>query len=235
MTLSVIFFLTTAAGCVLAAQDQQSRQDVSLTELVATVESLLDRIQGLEAEKQSLEMRVECLETLCSFSDVLLPGEGTADGNEAVSLARDSQTQARAVVVRSDDSDPLIPVVTQLTERVNEVSAGLQALKSEMTEASTSVFVRWGSSTCTDSSVLVYSGGVGGSHFTSPGAAANYLCLPLSNVTLSDITVNNYAQLYGGEYETLDGHFEKDPLCAVCRSSRANNVMIPATTVCPGG
>ncbi|PVD29534.1 hypothetical protein C0Q70_08785 [Pomacea canaliculata] len=252
MMLSAIFLLTTVAGCVLAAQDQQGLQDGSHTALVATVESLLERIQGLEdlvrsqgqifisekqqwlAEKESLQIRVERLETLCSFNDVF-PEKSTTDGNEAVRLAKDSQTHARAVFVRSDDSDPLVPVVTQLTARVNEVSAGLQTVKNEVVEASTSVYVHWGSSTCTSSAALVYSGEIGGSFFDTTGAAVNYLCLPLTDLTLADSSTVNDAQLYGGEYETQDAHQEKDPLCAVCRSSRATNVMIPAKTVCPAG
>ncbi|PVD29543.1 hypothetical protein C0Q70_08794 [Pomacea canaliculata] len=194
------------------------------------------------AEKQSLEVSVQHLQSLCLSTAVNVQRDSTGnDKNDAgQSLESTRETHKHTVFLRSDDSDPLVPVVTQLTEKVNEVNAGLQALKdeviaghrelkNEVAEASTSVFVRWGSSTCPASSVLVYSGEVGGSHYTTSGAAANYLCLPLSNLTLMDISVSNDAQLYGGEYETADEHHDKDPVCAVCRSSRANNVMIPAT------
>ncbi|PVD29548.1 hypothetical protein C0Q70_08799 [Pomacea canaliculata] len=209
-----------------------------LRELEDIVRNQAQVIENILSEKQKTTAQIH--ETLFPLDGIVPDGLEIEKGAVRPSLQLgeeiiDIQKQKPGVFVRSDDSDPLVAVVTQLTEKVSEVSAGLQALKSEMTETSTSVFVRWGSSTCPDSSVLVYSGEVGGSYYTFPGAAVNYLCLPLSNVTLSDITVNNFAHLYGGEYETLDGHYQKDPMCAVCRSSRANNVMIPATTVCPSG
>ncbi|PVD29532.1 hypothetical protein C0Q70_08783 [Pomacea canaliculata] len=228
------------------------------------IESILSEKHQRVAEKQSMKTSVKSHQTFRSPEDDILSTDGLANEKDALHQSPQlgeeilgSEKQKPGVFVRSDDSDPLLPVVTQLTQKVSEVSAGLQALKdevdtnlqalrnevragqrelkTEVSEASTSVFVRWGSSSCPESAVLVYSGEVGGSSYTATGAAANYLCLPLSNLTLMNISVSTFALLYGGEYETGDEHQEKDPLCAVCRSSRANNVMIPATTVCPAG
>ncbi|PVD29545.1 hypothetical protein C0Q70_08796 [Pomacea canaliculata] len=250
--LSAIFLLTTVAGCVLAAQDQQGLQDGSHTALVATVESLLERIQSLEdlvrsqgqiflsekqqwlAEKESLQIRVERLETLCSFNDVFLE-KSTTDGNEAVSLARDSVNPRACCLCSVRRQRPSGAVVTQLTKGLTKSVRPADCVKNEVVEASTSVYVHWGSSTCTSSAVLVYSGEIGGSFYDTTGAAVNYLCLPLTDLTLADISTTYYAQLYGGEYESQDAHQEKDPVCAVCRSSHATNVMIPAKTVCPAG
>ncbi|PVD29544.1 hypothetical protein C0Q70_08795 [Pomacea canaliculata] len=228
------------------------------------IESILSEKQQRVAEKQSLKTSVKSHQTLFPPADDIFSTDGLVYEKDAVHQSPQlgeeilgSEKQKPGVFVRSDDSDPLLPVVTQLTQKVSEVSAGLQALKdevdtnlqalrnevragqrelkTEVSEASTSVFVRWGSSSCPESAVLVYSGEVGGSSIMATGAAVNYLCLPLSNLTLTDTRVQFAAQLYGAEYQTEDGHHNKDALCAVCRSSRATNVMIPATTVCPAG
>ena len=78
-------------------------------------------------------------------------------------------------------------VVTHISQQVTEMSADIQALKNsdvqqthDIRDALTSTFIRWGSSTCDDSSELVYSGVVGGSHPSHTGAAANYLCLTVT-------------------------------------------------------
>ncbi|PVD29538.1 hypothetical protein C0Q70_08789 [Pomacea canaliculata] len=117
--------------------------------------------------------------------------------------------------------------------------AGLQTLRNEvrvdLSEASTSVFVHWGSSTCPGSSALVYTGVVGGSHYDSPGAAVDFLCLPIADVVLVDSSTTYSAHLFGGEYETYDTHMNTDPLCAVCRSPRPASIMVPAINQCPSG
>ncbi|PVD29531.1 hypothetical protein C0Q70_08782 [Pomacea canaliculata] len=258
MKFSAIFLLTAVTGCVSAAADQQMLQDEIYSALITRIEGLVNRVGGLEdmvrtqaqlldnmvaerqdwlAEKQSLQTSFEHLRTVCSASKVISSDDKTENEKKAVGQTPETAREGvdNQKFVRSDDSDPLVPIVTQLSQKVSEMSAELQVTKTGLTEASTSVFVNWGSSTCPDSAVLVYSGEVGGSHYTSLGAAANYLCLPLSGVNLVDSSNSNNAGLYGSEFESQDSHQDKDVVCAVCRSSRANNVMIPATTVCPAG
>ncbi|PVD29533.1 hypothetical protein C0Q70_08784 [Pomacea canaliculata] len=259
MKFFTIFLLTAVTGCVGAAAEQQMLQDESYSARKSRI-GLVNRIRGLEdmarmqaqlldnmvaerqqwlAEKQSLQTSFEHLRTVCSSSKVISSDDKTENESKAVGqtpeIAREAFDNQNQKFVRSDDSDPLVPIVTQLSQKVSEMSAELQVTKTGLTEASTSVFVNWGSSTCPDSAVLVYSGSVGGSHYTSLGAAANYLCLPLSGVNLVDRSNSDNAGLYGAEFESQDSHQDKDVVCAVCRSSRANNVMIPATTVCPAG
>ncbi|XP_025096427.1 uncharacterized protein LOC112565276 [Pomacea canaliculata] len=249
MAACVVLLLTVVAGVVVADGNQQTVTDAALAYRIEALEDIVrQQAKVIDDLASGLHRALTGLEA-CSPLKNTFPVVDTPDKIEGTGLLQEELTGnsvQHAVFVRSDDNDPLIPVVTQLTERVNEVSTGLQAmknevsaslqaLKNEVTEASTSVFVHWGSSTCPGSSVLVYSGVVGGSHYDQPGAAANYLCLPLSNITLLDYTNTYTAHLYGGEYQTEDGHNDKDPLCAVCRSSRATNVMIAATTVCPAG
>jgi hypothetical protein len=76
---------------------------------------------------------------------------------------------------------------------------------------------------------------VGGSHYQEVGGGANYLCLTLSPVFGVHDPTNQYADLYGAEYESFDGNQDMDAVCAVCRSSHATTIMIPGTNVCTAG
>ncbi|XP_025108159.1 short-chain collagen C4-like [Pomacea canaliculata] len=98
------------------------------------------------------------------------------------------------------------------------------------------VYERWGNSGCPNGTELVYSGLIGGSHFTHTGAAANALCLPLNPVLENNPGVNHVAYIYGAELElTPLPKNDLDPLCAVCRSPRATIVMVPAASACLAG
>jgi hypothetical protein len=100
-------------------------------------------------------------------------------------------------------------------------------------DARTSTYTRWGSSHCPADAQLVYSGVVGGTNYAEQGGGTNYLCLTMSPVFINHVATNNYALLYGAEYATQnDAHHDKDPVCAVCRSSHATTIMIPGTNVC---
>ena len=160
---------------------------------------------------------------------------------------------AHDVMSRSDDGGPLEAVVSHISQQVTEMSADIQAFKSQTSadiqtlknsnsqqdhdiqDAQSSTFVHWGSSQCGGSSHLVYSGVVGGSHYTHSGAATNYLCLTMSPVFSNQQLPSYMAYLYGGEYETYDSHMDKDPTCSVCRSTFSTTVMIPGTNVCTPG
>ena len=161
--------------------------------------------------------------------------------------------KAHDVMSRSDDGGPLEAVVSHISQQVTEMSADIQAFKSQTSadiqtlknsnsqqdhhiqDAQSSTFVHWGSSQCGGSSHLVYSGVVGGSYYTHSGAATNYLCLTMSPVFSNQQLPSYMAYLYGGEYETYDSHMNKDPTCTVCRSTFSTTVMIPGTNVCTPG
>ena len=173
-------------------------------------------------------------------------------------------TSTHDVSARADDAGPLETVVGQLSQRVTEMDADMQAWKTQtdsdiqtlrtttaadiqtlqtsnlqqdhdIQDAATSTFVHWGSSQCSNASQLVYSGVVGGSWYDHSGAATNYLCLTMSPVFSSHPSPSLSAYLYGGEYQTEDSHDQKDPLCAVCRSTYSTTIMIPGTNVCTAG
>lgn len=267
MALCAVIFIVARLALILATQGKEPTKpgDSLLAHRVATLESMVreqqvfmmrqERIvqkmlsekEQWSREKQSLlrdvaDLRRDvatlqsstCFHSRGSHSRPLPSQNETADNKRDV-----NKPPEHALLGRSDDSDPLQAVVAQLTEKINEVGAGLQTLRNEvrvdLSEASTSVFVHWGSSTCPGSSALVYTGVVGGSHYDSPGAAVDFLCLPIADVVLVDSSTTYSAHLFGGEYETYDTHMNTDPLCAVCRSPRPASIMVPAINQCPSG
>ena len=151
----------------------------------------------------------------------------------------------RTPQTRADDINSLEPVVTQLSQRLNEVGADVEALKTVTTqqddriqEAATSTFVRWGRSTCPSSAELIYTGTAGGADYRGSGASTTVLCLPLDPVFGSVTKSQFYAELWGAEYQTHDSsaaHNDKDPVCAVCRVNRPTTIMVPATNRCHDG
>ena len=162
------------------------------------------------------------------------PSPATLDSDDTVT------SDFHDFMSRSNDGGPLEAVVSQISQRVTELSVDIQALKDSDTQqdrdiqdARSSTFVHWGSSQCSASSHLVYSGVVGGSYYGDSGAATNNLCLTLSPVFGDDTSAG--AHLYGAEYQTHDSHMDKDPVCAVCRSTFSTTVMIPGTNVCTPG
>ena len=163
------------------------------------------------------------------------------------------QTSSYDVKARASDAGPLDAVVGGLSQQVTDMNADIRAWKTQteadlqtlqtsilqqdhdIQDAASSIFVRWGSSQCGSSSQLVYSGVVGGSWYDHTGAASNYLCLTMSPVFSTHPSPSYSAYLYGAEYQTLDSHHNKNPVCAVCRSTLSTTVMIPGTNVCTAG
>lgn len=255
MTFSTIIIFAASAGSLLAAVDKQNLTNIEDVPLVDRLEALEDLVRTVVedfayerkqwlAEKQSLQLNVNRLQTMCASTEVVFRDDYSGNDHEAGSETLEveagntvRQRGERDVFAPAADSGLLEPIVTQLTARVNEISSSLQAMKNQMnfgfSVVSTSVYVRWGSSTCPTSAALIYSGSVGGSYFDYPGAAANLLCLPLSGISLLDSRGVSYATLYGAEYRTGDLHDQKDPVCAVCQTSRPSSVMIPAMAACP--
>ena len=249
---------------VLRQQDAKlSHQESVLRQQDAKLshqETLLFRygklIQQLRAEKVDSRSELGNSPT----SDKLqqpLPDILTAGQTELppAALGSDDIVTAKShdVMSRSDDGGPLEAAVSHISQQVTEMSADIQAFKSQTSadiqtlknsnsqqdhdiqDAQSSTFVHWGSSQCGGSSHLVYSGVVGGSHYTHSGAATNYLCLTLSPVFSNQQHPSYMAYLYGGEYQTFDSHMNKDPTCSVCRSTFSTTVMIPGTNVCTPG
>ncbi|XP_021357936.1 uncharacterized protein LOC110453347 [Mizuhopecten yessoensis] len=106
------------------------------------------------------------------------------------------------------------------------------------------VYTRWGRKDCPagNDTQLVYSGFAGGSFYTSPGGAANTLCMPREPVwgSSKDKAARDPAFVYGAEYED-PGMFgmpnlNEDVSCAVCRNTVHSVItMVPGRATCYPG
>ncbi|XP_061165092.1 short-chain collagen C4-like [Saccostrea echinata] len=106
-----------------------------------------------------------------------------------------------------------------------------------------SVYTRWGRRNCPRTARLIYSGFVGGSHYSHHGAAVEPLCLPVHPQWRrhNGRTDAPRGFIYGAEYEVhrdvIFSHLhDHDVPCAVCETRRRKSVMvIPARTSCYRG
>ena len=101
-------------------------------------------------------------------------------------------------------------------------------------------YTRWGASTCpsTAGTELVYTGVTGGSWYSDPGGAANYICMPLDPEYTTQYRpgTQHYNKVWGTEYNfpLRNGYNNVNVPCAVCfASTQASSIMIPAKTSCP--
>lgn len=104
-----------------------------------------------------------------------------------------------------------------------------------------SSYIRWGRTECPQNATLVYAGYSAGGKYTDTGAAVDYLCLPTNPDWDSyEDGFQSYGRINGAEYETtfyakLKSLHDKDVPCAMCRTSRAEVVMVPGKNVCYEG
>ena len=118
---------------------------------------------------------------------------------------------------------------------------GMKGLKEERKGGT--VYVRWGHDKCPSTAQLVYSGRVGGSHYSHSGGGSNPQSLPLDPKFLKSVSENHKTLMYGAEYQTwthsnshVRGHNELDVPRAVCHvSNRTAVYMVPAKYTCPTG
>ena len=152
---------------------------------------------------------------------------------------RDRRPARHDVRTRSYELAPLQAAVDHLGQQLSQVWADMGALQvsaQQGTAGRGTTFIHWGNHQCPTSSQLVYSGVVGGGNNGHLGGATNYLCLTMHPVLSNHTLPPGVGYLYGSEYQTYDEHDNKDPVCAVCRSTQfSNTIMVPGTNVCTDG
>ena len=117
-------------------------------------------------------------------------------------------------------------------------SDGEESAEEEGYSKSGAVYTRWGKTTCPSTARLVYFGVAAGAHYTHPGTAANYICLPHNPEYYSSGPPSRYtAYVYGAEYETWRSPLQRvhnhNVPCAVCEARKQTMLMIPAKINCP--
>jgi len=102
-----------------------------------------------------------------------------------------------------------------------------------------STYVRWGRTTCPETSELVYDGYAGGGNYGETGSGTNYLCLPKDPEWTQEQSTSNYGYIHGAEYVTpgsiLEALQDHDVPCAICRSNSTNVLVVPAKQTCYTG
>ncbi|XP_054768766.2 short-chain collagen C4-like [Lytechinus pictus] len=112
-----------------------------------------------------------------------------------------------------------------------------------MTSLPGAIYIRWGNDECPSGADLIYSGTIGGAHYTQSGSGSNHLCMPDEPI-YDEVETSLHAEralLYSSEYQLSTGPsriqpmHDHTPTCAVCRapSGRPTKLMIPARNVCP--
>ncbi|CAB3977600.1 Hypothetical predicted protein [Paramuricea clavata] len=126
--------------------------------------------------------------------------------------------------------------------------AGSPGPQGESSSTGGVVYTRWGRKHCpaTSKTLEMYSGVMGGAHYTNAGGGSNYLCLPLNPIYEKYVDGDQQAaHMHGVEYQPLgeqnkifpDRNLDNDDApCAVCHSkTRGSHMMIPARNICPAG
>ncbi|XP_025079872.1 short-chain collagen C4-like isoform X1 [Pomacea canaliculata] len=136
-----------------------------------------------------------------------------------------------------EDLDELRSWATgRLAALVTELQTVTSQLQSALPLSSSSLYTRWGSKTCSNTSTQVYKGVIGGGNHAASGSAVNALCLTLNPVYDGHNPTTYSSNLYGMEYETTpEEKQDQDGVCSVCRVHRSTTLMIPGTNVCPNG
>ncbi|XP_030847186.1 uncharacterized protein LOC115926533 [Strongylocentrotus purpuratus] len=124
-----------------------------------------------------------------------------------------------------------------------DAPTGPQAQKTPTPPSDGVIYIRWGNDVCPEDAELIYSGTIGGAHYTHSGSGSNYLCMPDTPIydEVETSLHNERARLYSSEYQVSGGpsrmqsSLDQTPTCAVCRapSGRTSKLMIPARNVCP--
>ena len=103
------------------------------------------------------------------------------------------------------------------------------------------VYTRWGSSSCPSTAEMLYSGLAGGSWYSHSGGGVNYQCWPREPEYTKNLTYRagfqRYSRVYGAEYQypVQDTHDYNVP-CAVCHvPKRPTLLVLPAMASCPSG
>ena len=101
-------------------------------------------------------------------------------------------------------------------------------------------YTRWGKTSCPNvtGTELLYAGRAGGTFYTTPGGAANKLCLPEDpDYLLETARFSGQNIIHGAEYRfygNLPNLWGYNVPCAVCYvSTRTSVLIIPAKTQCP--
>ena len=101
-------------------------------------------------------------------------------------------------------------------------------------------YIRWGSTSCPEGTLLLYEGRAGTTYFSDVGGAVDYLCMPDEpeyDLSLVRPLVQGFNFIYGVEYKfpAPDSvqHNQNVPCAACFAQGRVSHIMIPGRLSCP--
>ena len=115
--------------------------------------------------------------------------------------------------------------------------------KGEKGDSGSTTFIRWGKLTCpnTQGTTKIYSGRIGGQHFTHTGGTSSQLCLHMNPRFVSNAG-DTLQWIYGTEYEIIHGNpftksiHDHEAVCVVCLvNSRGSKLVVNGRNDCPTG
>ncbi|XP_023930268.1 macrophage scavenger receptor types I and II isoform X3 [Lingula anatina] len=142
--------------------------------------------------------------------------------------------------------DTLKQMLGQIGAQIGVPPTGLPA----NTSHGGTVYTRWGRTTCSTYSQLLYKGISAGTYYSKTGGGSNYLCLPQTPEwgKYQDGGQDLGSYIHGVQYEYVKSNIfsksntgghnlpDQDAPCAVCYTqTRPSHVMIPAKKTCPAG
>ena len=101
------------------------------------------------------------------------------------------------------------------------------------------MYIRWGKYSCPSGAEKVYTGRMGGSHYSHKGGGANYICV-VEKPRFTSSEGSHYTHMYETEYESgnrirnFASKQDYNAPCVACyRPHRRAVLMIPAKISCP--
>ena len=140
---------------------------------------------------------------LCCAGALIAESMPTEEQRRVLELLQQELSNAKAnqypVELAEDNAHVGFPTNTEEQQ--------IQEAEKQQSTNSGVVYTRWGSTQCPKTATLIYFGRAGGAHYTHPGTAANYICLPHNPEYYSSGKPATYpALVYGSEYETWAAH-----------------------------
>ncbi|XP_030846971.1 uncharacterized protein LOC105442867 [Strongylocentrotus purpuratus] len=82
-----------------------------------------------------------------------------------------------------------------------DAPTGPQAQETPTPPSDGVIYIRWGNDVCPEDAELIYSGTIGGAHYTHSGSGSNYLCMPDTPIydEVETSLHNERARLYSSE------------------------------------
>ncbi|XP_013408216.1 short-chain collagen C4-like isoform X1 [Lingula anatina] len=170
-----------------------------------------------------------------------LPGRDGKDGRDGIQGPPGPKGDPGSLTL-----DTLKQMLGQIGAQIGVPPTGLPATSNH----GGAVFTRWGRTSCSTQSELLYKGIASGTEYLKTGGGSNYLCLPQTPEwgKYQDGGQDLGSYIHGVEYQNVKPNIfsttntggqnfaEHDAPCAVCYTqTRPSHVMIPAKKTCPAG